>query len=43
VLNNIIDNGIGPNDAYEQAGPAQKAQIKKTIIKLCNELIKRAK
>jgi len=43
VLNNIIDNGIGPHDAYEQAGPAQKAQIKKSIIKLCDELIKRAK
>lgn len=43
VLNNIIDTGIGPHEAYENAGPAQKAQIKRSIIKLCDELIERAK
>jgi hypothetical protein len=42
VLNNIIDSGIGPLQAYEMAH-AQKAQIKKSILRLCDEIIARAK
>lgn len=43
ILNNIIDSGIGPIDAYENAPAVHKANIKKSILRLCDEIIARAK